>query len=151
MNNHVLVTKLLMCAIVVLPFNSSVAQEDIRSKKHPIIGYWVSEAQEAGCQETYQFNEDGSGYFTSGEEQLEIKYVVEAQPDETGFFKLTHQVVKTNGKSDCTKNVTQSNSSQVSYLLFQPDGYSYVACENNDTSLENCFGPMQLKVRAKPD
>lgn len=118
MNNHVLVTKLLMCAVVVLPFNSSVAQEDFRSKKHPVIGYWVSEAQEARCQETYQFNEDGSGQFASGEEQLEIKYVVEAQPDETGFFKLTHQVVKTNGKSDCTKNATQSNSSQVSFCYF---------------------------------
>lgn len=129
-------------------FNLSFAAEDMRSLKHPIIGYWESKIVGDNCSETYWFREDGTGVLTSAGEQLEVNYVVDEQPNTLGFFKIKHQVVNNNGKVDCTGNITDIDTAQDSYLLFQPDGRSFIACENNEESMNTCFGPMVLKNNA---
>lgn len=129
-------------------FNLTFASEDMRSLAHPIIGYWEAKVEGESCSESYLFREDGTGLLTSGEETLEVSYKVDAQPNSDGYFKLTHHVVKTNGKLDCTKNITEANTDQENYLLFQPDGRSFIACDNDEASLETCFGPIILKNNA---
>lgn len=131
--------------------NLSLAKDsDIRSKVHPLFGFWESKDSNTGCKETYAFNEGGKGVFTSDKEVVDVVYEVENQPNERGFFKLTHTVKQSNGEKDCTKETSSVNEPKVSYLLFQPDGYAFVACDNDDALLETCFGPMQLKAMSQP-
>jgi len=124
------------------------AEADPRSLKHPLIGYWESKLPENGCLESYWFKEDGTAVFTSGDEQLETHYEVTSQPDAHGFFKLNHRVTLSNKAQDCTKQTSEINSEQTSFLLFKPDGSSFISCDNDDPSLENCFGPIELKNNA---
>lgn len=129
----------------------TVAQTtDMRSKSHPLIGFWESIEPNTGCKETYQFNADGTGEFSSGKEVLKVTYDADAQPNLNGFFKLHHTVESTNGEQDCTKSTSTLHEKQSSFVLFQPDGFSYIACDNDDPSLESCFGPMVLKGKQKP-
>lgn len=136
-------------------FNSASSvfanEADIRSKTHPLFGLWESKDSNTGCKESYKFDADGKGEFTSDKEVINVEYQVTNQPDEHGFFKLTHTVKSSNGGIDCTKNTSSINEPKVSYLLFQPDGYSYIACENDAQSLETCFGPMQLKAMSQSE
>jgi hypothetical protein len=124
------------------------AEADARSLKHPLIGYWETKMVENGCLESYWFREDGTAVFTSGDEQLEARYEVTPQPDGQGFFKLTHRVTLSNKGLDCTRQTSETNTEQTSYVLFQPDGRSFIACDNDDPSLEACFGPVELKNNA---
>lgn len=125
-----------------------LADADPRSIKHPLIGYWESRLPENGCIESYWFKEDGTAVFTSGDEQLEARYEVTPQPDEHGFFKLNHRVTLSNKALDCTRQTSEVNTEQTSYLLFQPDGRHFISCDNDDPSLETCFGPIELKNNA---
>lgn len=124
------------------------AEADPRSLKHPLIGYWESHLPETGCLETYWFKEDGTAVFTSGDEQLEARYEVTPQPDTQGFFKLSHRVTQSNKAQDCTRQTSEINTEQTSFLLFKPDGHSFISCENDDPALESCFGPIELKNNA---
>ncbi|MFD0930827.1 hypothetical protein ACFQ1T_13645 [Methylophilus glucosoxydans] len=121
---------------------------DPRSLKHPLIGYWESRLPESGCLETYWFKEDGTAVFTSGDEQLEARYEVTPQPDEHGFFKLNHRVTLSNKALDCTKQHSEINTEQTSFVLFKPDGSSFISCDDDAPSLESCFGPIELKNNA---
>lgn len=124
------------------------AEADPRSLKHPLIGYWESHLPENGCLESYWFKEDGTAVFTSGDEQLEARYEVTPQPDAQGFFKLSHRVTQSNKALDCTKQTSELNTEQTSFILFKPDGSSFISCDNDDPSLESCFGPIELKNNA---
>lgn len=142
---------LLMVLGVVVFANATLvqAESELRSTIHPLIGYWESVDQNTGCKETYQFNPNGTGEFTSGKEATKVTYEADAQPNLNGFFKLKHTVESSNGELDCTQAKSAVKELQTSYILFQPDGYSFIACDTDDVSLENCFGPMTLKASVK--
>lgn len=137
----------LFCILVIMQTGETLAT-DIRSVKHPLYGYWESIVDENGCVESYWFKEDGAAVFTSGEEQLEVSYSISSQPDEHGFFKLEHRATLSNHAKDCTQQVSEINTTHTSYLLFKPDGHSFIACDNEDDAFDTCFGPMQLKNNA---
>ncbi len=141
---------LAMAMLVTAVFSGAAvaAEADARSLKHPLIGYWEARLPDSGCMETYWFKEDGTAVFTSGDEQLEARYEVTPQPDAHGFFKLSHRVTLSNKAQDCTKQTSEINTEQTTYLLFQPDGRSLISCDNDDPSLESCFGPLELKNNA---
>jgi hypothetical protein len=126
----------------------SAAETDARSLKHPLVGYWEATVAGSGCLESYWFKEDGTAVFTSGDEQLEARYEVTPQPDGQGFFKLTHRVTLSNKGLDCTRQTSEINTEQTSYVLFQPDGRSFISCDDDNPSLEACFGPVELKNNA---
>ncbi len=134
------------CTVLLSNASAVLAKEsDMRSTIHPLIGFWESVDQNTGCKETYQFNSDGTGEFTSGKEVTKVTYEADAQPNLNGFFKLKHTVESSNGEYDCTQAKSAVKELQTSYILFQPDGYSYIACDTDEASLESCFGPMKLK------
>lgn len=135
-------------AVVVCVGEQASGADDPRSLKHPLIGYWESTVPESGCLETYWFKEDGTAVFTSGNEQLEARYEVTPQPDAHGFFKLKHRVTLSNQALDCTRQSSAVNSEQTSFLLFKPDGSSFISCDEDDPALESCFGPIELKNNA---
>jgi len=140
-------TSLLACYSLLASMQVT-AEADPRSLKHPVIGYWESRVPESGCLESYWFKEDGLAVFTSGDEQLEAHYDVTPQPDAHGFFKLNHRVTLSNKAPDCTRQRSETGSEQASFLLFKPDGSSFIVCDNDDPSLESCFGPIELKNNA---
>jgi len=125
------------------------ATEDIRSTAHPVIGYWKSTFADSECVETYLFNEDGTGKFTSGKEVTDIRYEVSAQPNMNGFFKLLHMITASNGEQDCSGAVSPTKAAVVSYMLFQPDGRSFVSCDTDSVTMEFCFGPMHLEAKSQ--
>lgn len=129
----------------------AVNANEIRSTQHPLIGYWEAIDEKNACKETYQFLGNGQAEFSSGNEKLSVTYSVDPQPDENGFFKMKHKVISSNNQEDCTRSKSDIGLEKMSYLLFQPDGYSFIACDNDDASLETCFGPMQLRERPKPN
>ncbi len=138
--------------IVLSVFIGSIAtaqESDIRSTAHPLIGYWESIDANTGCKESYQFNSNGKGVFVSGKEESKVIYQVSPQPNIYGFFKLQHTVESSNGEQDCTQSKSKLNEQQTSYILFQPDGHSFIACDNDEASLETCFGPVVLKAKAQ--
>lgn len=141
------ITIMTLSILTGLPANAEPVP-DARSLKHPLIGYWESTLPENGCVESYWFKEDGTAVFTSGDEQLEARYSVTPQPDAQGFFKLDHRVTLSNQALDCTRQTSAINTEQTSYVLFQPDGRSFISCDNDDPSLETCFGPIELKNNA---
>lgn len=124
---------------------AAAPESEIRSIKHPLLGYWEAKMPEDACIESYHFKSDGTATFTSGQEQANARYNVSDQPDGNGFFKLTHTLISSNGAKDCSKQVSALNEEQTSYLLFQPDGYSFISCDNDEASLETCFGPILLR------
>jgi hypothetical protein len=128
--------------------SNSAAETDARSLKHPLVGYWEAKVAGSGCLESYWFKEDGTAVFTSSDEQLEARYEVTPQPDEQGFFKLTHRVTLSNKGLDCTRQTSEINTEQTTYVLFQPDGHSFISCDDDNPSLEACFGPVELKNNA---
>lgn len=147
--NHTRIFLASLLTVGVLLISSHAgADADPRSLKHPLIGYWESHLPENGCLESYWFKEDGTAVFASGDEQLEARYEVTPQPDAQGFFKLSHRVTQSNKALDCTKQTSELNTEQTSFILFKPDGSSFISCENDDPSLENCFGPIELKNNA---
>jgi hypothetical protein len=148
MNHTTIFLTSLFTAGVLLVSVHAGAEADPRSLKHPLIGYWESRLPESGCLESYWFKEDGTAVFTSGDEQLEARYEVTPQPDAQGFFKLNHQVTLTNKALDCTRQTSEVNTQQTSFLLFKPDGSSFISCDNDDPALESCFGPIELKNNA---
>lgn len=147
--NHtrIFLASLFTAGVLLISLQAS-AEADPRSLKHPLIGYWESRLPENGCLESYWFKEDGTAVFTSGDEQLEARYEVTPQPDAQGFFKLKHQVTLSNKALDCTRQTSEVHSEQTSFLLFKPDGSSFISCDNDDPSLESCFGPIELKNNA---
>lgn len=128
---------------------TSLLAADMRSTSHPLIGYWESVDPNTGCKESYQFNSDGTGQFTSGKEVVKVSYEADAQPNINGFFKLQHTVESSNNEEDCTQSKSAIKEKQSSFVMFQPDGFSFVACDNDEESMETCFGPMVLKAKAQ--
>lgn len=147
-NQKIMLLKSLLAVSTFLLSAHVSAEADPRSLKHPLIGYWESHLPENGCLESYWFKEDGTAVFTSGDEQLEARYEVTPQPDAQGFFKLSHRVTQSNKAQDCTRQTSELNTEQTSFILFKPDGSSFISCDNDDPSLENCFGPIELKNNA---
>lgn len=145
------ITTVFFCASFLFSNPMLLAKEaEMRSTIHPAIGFWEAVDQQTGCKETYQFNANGTGEFTSGKEVVQITYEADPQPNLHGFFKLKHTVESSNGEEDCTKSKSDLKVLQTRYLLFQPDGYSFIACDSDEASLESCFGPMVLKASVKP-
>lgn len=147
MRNLIGLTVVSVCAFIASI--ASAQESDIRSTSHPLIGYWESIDANTGCKESYKFNSNGKGVFTSGKEESKVIYEVALQPNIYGFFKLQHTVESSNGAQDCTESKSALNEQQTSYILFQPDGNSFIACDNDEASLETCFGPITLKAKAE--
>lgn len=135
--------------ISILLSSYALATEPVRSTIHPVIGYWKSTMPDIACVETYLFNADGTGRFTSGKEVAEVRYEVTAQPNMHGFFKLSHMITNTNGEKDCSGVVSSSQATAVSYVLFKPDGRSFLTCDTDSDTMEFCFGPMYLEADSK--
>jgi hypothetical protein len=107
---------------------------------HPIIGTWTFQVPYTHCTETYHFRADGTMSTTSAEETTEITFDISPGASFSGFYKLTDKVTKTNGKKDCSGELTQVGEETLNYVQLDPKGESMVMCKA--PSLDECFGPL---------
>jgi len=71
----------------------------------PIVGIWVLKLPNA-CTETYNYRSDGVLSVSSGEELAESSYTLDPTPGPKGFYRLVDKVLRTNGKPDCSGELT---------------------------------------------
>ena len=108
---------------------------------HPIIGAWTFEVPGTGCHETYYLRANGTALVTSGDEVVESVYEIDDEASPKGFYRITDEAVKGNGKKDCSGEVTKAGQKATNYIRFRPAGDMLIMCR--DESLNACFGPLR--------
>ena len=108
---------------------------------HPIFGTWTFAVPGTNCQETYYMRPNGTTLVTSGDEVTESVYEIDDEANAKGFFKTTDEVVKGNGETDCSGEVTKVGQKSTNYIRFLPSGDMMIMCR--DESLNACFGPLR--------
>lgn len=111
------------------------------SASHPVLGIWKLSLPDGSCSETYRFRGDGTTLVTSAEEISESVFRIPNAPSPRGFYKLDDEVVKDNGKKDCSGSITKIGSKVTHFLLFHPSGALFLMCATE--SLDACIGPFR--------
>jgi hypothetical protein len=113
---------------------------------HPLLGTWELVLPGSKCVETYDYRTDGTSHTVSAAEQTETAYVVAASASAQGSYELTVTVRKTNGKPDCSGQLTPVDKPFTLYLA--PLRGGFLMCF--DPALQRCLGPMARAGRAPP-
>ncbi|HZM47102.1 MAG TPA: hypothetical protein VFC14_19950 [Burkholderiales bacterium] len=113
---------------------------------HPILGSWTFLAPGTSCEETYHVRPNGTTLVTSAEEVTESAYEIDDTAGPKGLFKMTDAIVKSNGKKDCSGQVTAVGQKSTNYIRFDPSGNVMIMCR--DESMNACFGPLR-RVRGQ--
>ena len=111
------------------------------SPGHPIVGIWRLSLPELSCTETYRFRADGTTLVTSAAEVSESRFSIPERPSAKGFYRLEDEIVKDNGKKDCSGEVMAVGKSVTNFVRFHPSGALFVMCA--DESMEMCIGPFE--------
>lgn len=134
-------TGMLILAAAIVHSAASAAPRTGPSASHPLLGIWVLSIPQLGCSETYHFRGDGTTLVKSAEEVSESEFTVAEKPSAKGFYKLEDQVVKDNGKQDCSGEIMQIGTRATNYLRFHPSGARFIMCQ--DESMQACIGPFE--------
>jgi hypothetical protein len=132
---------LLAASLAVIASLANDAPPRAPKADHPIFGAWTFTVPGTNCEETYHMRPNGTTLVTSGEEVTESVYEIDDEAGPKGFFKTTDQIVKGNGKKDCSGDVTQVGQKTTNYIRFHPSGDMMIMCR--DESLNACFGPLR--------
>jgi hypothetical protein len=109
---------------------------------HPLVGTWSWSVFGGKCVETWQYRADGIMLGTSGEAVTEWTYVVSPQAGPDGFYKVGQNLMRENGKKDCSGDSAQEpGASATAYLQLNPARDRYISCKGE--SLAACFGPLR--------
>lgn len=107
---------------------------------HFIVGSWHFD--NGGCIETYEFLPDGTRKYTSGQKVAKSKFTISETPSEKSFYKMTNEVFKDNGKTDCSgANNDMTGDSVVSYIFNNPNNDQIVFCPEENSV--GCLGPFR--------
>jgi hypothetical protein len=112
---------------------------------HPLIGTWQLSLPGTPCIETYEYRADGSAHTLSAQEETDTQYRVTATPDAHGAYVLTETILKSNGKRDCSGQLTPVGRAVTLYLA--PLRGGFLMCF--DAALQSCVGPM-TRVPPRP-
>ena len=111
---------------------------------HPIVGTWTLTLGNTPCMETYEFRADGTSRVTSGFEQVTTEYDVSNTLTADGYYELLDTITSSNGKPDCTGNVTPVGDR--SKIFLRPQRSGMLMCV--DATLSNCVGLLVKQVGA---
>jgi hypothetical protein len=132
-------------AAIILISISSVASASLTASppKHPLFGKWSWVVERNHCTEVYEFRPDNTARITSGEEEAESRITVSDTPDQNGFYRLTDEVMKSNGRTGCDGEFggTPVGHSVTNYIFFHPVKKEMVMCF--EPSFKACIGPMR--------
>jgi len=112
---------------------------------HPLLGTWQLSLPGSQCLETYVYRADGHAHTLSAEEETDTQYSVSATPDASGTYVLTETILSSNGKRDCSGQLTPLGRPVTLYLA--PLRGWFLLCF--DVALQRCLGPM-TRVQARP-
>lgn len=132
----------LLSAVAIAVVATLASAEPPRPPKtsHPIVGTWIFAVPDTDCEETYYVRQDGTTLVTSGLEVAESVYEIDDEPSAKGFYKNTDQIVKDNGKPDCSGEITKPGARVTNYIRFHPSSNMMIICKAE--SLDACFGPL---------
>jgi hypothetical protein len=117
----------------------SAQAEGIRAD-HPLLGVWKLSFPDGSCEEIYRVGANGKTLVTSAEEVAESSFTISDQPLESGFYKWVDKVIKTNGKPDCSGEITPLGDVATLYVVFEPSANRFLMCAQE--RMESCFAPL---------
>jgi hypothetical protein len=112
---------------------------------HPILGTWELSNPDGTCREQETFEADGRYTDVSGDQRSVSTFDIGAEPTVKGYYLLRDTIVETNGKRDCTGDVTLVGDVVMLYIHFSSDLQSYSLCRRED--LDSCIATAR---RVKP-
>ena len=125
------------CALAAL-FSAAASYAGPPPAGHPLLGAWELVLPGSKCVETYDYRADGTSHTVSAGEQTDTDYVVAAVPDAQGSYELTVTIRKSNGKPDCSGQLTPVGKPFTLYLA--PLRGGFLMCF--DPALQRCLGPI---------
>lgn len=132
--------KHLRLAAFLLPLvGLSLAQAGTIAKNNPLVGIWRVDVPGYNCSETYVVRDDGTLKVSSGEEVSESDLSISDKPGATGFYRWEDNLVKDNGKKDCTGEVMQVGTRSVTFIYMKDTGDQFMMCR--EENLNACVGP----------
>ena len=113
---------------------------------HPIIGIWKLTLPDGRCSETYRFRgrRHQPGHQRARGVGERIRHPRRAQRQ--GLLQARRQIVKDNGKQDCSGEVMKVGTQATNFVLFHPSGEMFLMCASE--SMEACIGPFE-RVRGE--
>jgi hypothetical protein len=111
--------------------------------KHPLFGEWTWTRKENNCTEVYYYLPDYTSKVTSGEEIAESRFTISDEPDQKGFYRMTDEVTKDNGRPGCdgAPGGTPVGDKSTMFVFIRPSGDEMVICQ--EASFSACFGPLR--------
>ena len=103
-----------------------------------LLGTWQLVLPVSKCVETYEYRADGTAHTVSAAEETDTVYEVSATPDAHGYYVLRETIRITNGKPDCSGQLTPAAKTVTLYLA--PLRGGFLLCF--DPALLRCVGPM---------
>ena len=129
--------------ILCLMASTTFANTGSSSNSHPLHGKWTWTYQKNNCTEVYEYHSDNTTSVTSGEEIGESRFTVSDSPDSNGFYRMTDQITKSNGKTGCdgAPGGSPVGNKVTIYIIFSPDEEEMAICQT--ASFSACFGPLR--------
>jgi len=112
---------------------------------HPLLGIWELVLPGSKCVETYDYRADGSSRTASAAEETVTDYQVATIPGAPGYYELTVTIRSSNGKPDCSGQLTPVGKSFT--LNLAPLRGGFLMCF--DPALQRCLGPITRAPAAK--
>lgn len=134
----------IFAAGLMLAASLACAEPVAPSSHHPILGIWQLDLPEMGCSETYRFRADGTTLVMSAKEVSESEFRIPAEPNKSGFYKLTETVVKDNGGEDCAGQVIKVGTTSANFVRFNTSATVFIMCAAE--SLDTCIGPFRRVI-----
>ena len=115
---------------------SAYAQKPLPAD-HPLLGSWKLTLPGGVCSEIYTFRADGTRVFASGQETGESAFLIAEKPSSKGFYRFVDTIKKTNGKPDCSGQITPIGHESTLFIAFHAKNRDEaVMCR--DESLARC-------------
>jgi hypothetical protein len=105
-----------------------------------IAGTWRLAVPGTKCEETYVYRFDGTAESHSGAEHTKTRYRIEAAAKK-GFYRLTDEVIESNGRPDCSGSRTAVGAKATWYAAFVSPGDRMFLCAA--PALSRCMGPLR--------
>ena len=110
---------------------------------HPLYGKWIWTYEKNECTEVYDYRPNNTSVVTSGEEVAESRFTISDQPNSNGFYRMTDEVTKSNGRTGCDGEPggTPVGDKVTNYIFFHPTKSEMILCQ--DSSFNKCMGPLR--------
>lgn len=110
--------------------------------QHPLFGEWTWTRKVNNCTEVYDYRPNHTSKVTSGDEIGESRFTISDEPDQNGFYPMTDEVTKDNGRPGCDGEPggTPVGDKATIFVFIRPSGDEMVICQK--PSFSACFGPL---------